>query len=147
MSTLQIHGRNLSQHTLLTLQSASGIEADATTRLWELWYQQSLPGGQLDVKAGQQSLDQEFMVSQYAASFMNATFGWPILPSVDMPAGGPAYPLSSLGVRVRVNPADAWTVLAGVFDGNSGGNGHRRRAGTRRPWHEFQPAQRCAVHR
>ncbi|MGF6507818.1 hypothetical protein OKW26_003644 [Paraburkholderia sp. 32] len=51
---------------------------------------------------------------------MNATFGWPVLPSTDMPAGVPAYPLSSLGVRVRATPADSWTVLAGVFDGNPG---------------------------
>jgi porin len=67
-SGLQIHGRNLSQHNLLTLQSASGIEADDTTRLWELWYQQSLLAGKVDVKVGQLSLDQEFMVSQYAGS-------------------------------------------------------------------------------
>ncbi|MFM0484844.1 carbohydrate porin [Paraburkholderia strydomiana] len=122
VSALQIHGTNLSQRNLLTLQSASGIEADDTTRLWELWYQQSLLSGKVDVKVGQQSLDQEFMVSQYAMSFMNLTFGWPILPSVDMPAGGPAYPLSSLGVRLRVKPSDSWTVLAGVFDGNPAGS-------------------------
>jgi porin len=75
VSGLQIHGTSLSSRDLQTLQSASGIEADATTRLWELWYQQSLLGGKVDVKVGQQSLDQEFMVSQYAATFMNATFG------------------------------------------------------------------------
>ncbi|SIT45807.1 Carbohydrate-selective porin OprB [Paraburkholderia piptadeniae] len=118
VSALQIHGTNLTTRNLQTLQSASGIEADATTRLWELWYQQTLLGGKMDVKVGQQSLDQEFMVSQNATPFMNATFGWPVLPSVDMPAGGPAYPLSSLGVRVRAKPSDAVTVLAGVFDGN-----------------------------
>ncbi|MFL9912397.1 carbohydrate porin [Paraburkholderia sp. RL17-337-BIB-A] len=122
VSALQIHGTNLSQRNLLTLQSASGIEADDTTRLWELWYQQSLLAGKVDVKVGQQSLDQEFMVSQYATPFMNATFGWPVLPSVDMPAGGPAYPLSSLGVRVRAKPSDSWTVLAGVFDGHPAGS-------------------------
>jgi porin len=118
VSALQIHGTNLTTRNLQTLQTASGIEADATTRLWELWYQQTLFDGKVDVKIGQQSLDQEFMVSQNAAPFMNATFGWPALPSVDMPAGGPAYPLSSLGVRVRAKPSDAVTVLAGVFDGN-----------------------------
>ncbi len=123
VSGLQIHGTNLTQRNLQTLQTATGIEANATTRLWELWYQQSLAGGKVDVKIGQQSLDQEFMVSQYAATFMNATFGWPVLPSVDMPAGGPAYPLSSLGVRLRLKPSDAWTVMAGVFDGNPSGNG------------------------
>ncbi len=90
VSGLQIHGSNLTQRNVQTLQTATGIEADATTRLWELWYQQSLLGGNADVKIGQQSLDQEFMTSQYAATFMNATFGWPVLPSTDMPAGGPA---------------------------------------------------------
>jgi porin len=123
VSGLQIHGTSLTQRDLLILQNASGIEADATTRLWELWYQQAFLGGKVDVKIGQQSLDQEFMVSQYAGTFMNATFGWSILPTADLPAGGPAYPLSSLGVRVRATPADNWTVLAGVFDGNPAGNG------------------------
>ncbi|BCG03463.1 porin (plasmid) [Paraburkholderia sp. PGU19] len=122
VSALQIHGTSLTQRNLQTLQPASGIEADATTRLWELWYQQTLFGGKADVKIGQQSLDQEFMVSQNAVPFINATFGWPALPSVDMPAGGPAYPLASLGARVRVKPSDAWTVLAGVFDGNPAGS-------------------------
>jgi porin len=122
VSGLQIHGTNLTSRDLQTLQTATGIEANATTRLWELWYQQSLLGGKVDVKVGQQSLDQEFMVSQYAGTFMNATFGWSVLPSVDLPAGGPAYPLSSLGARLRVTPSDNWTVLAGVFDGNPSGN-------------------------
>ncbi|PQV44230.1 carbohydrate porin [Paraburkholderia sp. BL21I4N1] len=122
VSGLQIHGTNLSTRNLQTLQSASGIEADSTTRLWELWYQQALLAGKVDVKVGQQSLDQEFMVSQFAVPFVNATFGWPVLPSIDLPAGGPAYPLSSLGVRVRAKPSDAWTLLAGVFNGNPAGS-------------------------
>ncbi|WP_321870486.1 carbohydrate porin [Burkholderia ubonensis] len=121
VSGLQIHGTNLTQRNLQTLQTATGIEANSTTRLWELWYQQAFLDGKADVKIGQQSLDQEFMVSQYATSFMNATFGWPVLPAVDLPAGGPAYPLSSLGARLRVKPSDAWTVLGGVFDGNPAG--------------------------
>ncbi|MGO9771309.1 MAG: carbohydrate porin, partial [Roseiarcus sp.] len=57
-SALQIHGGNLSASNLDTLQTASGIEADRATRLWELWYQQKFFGDTLDVKVGQQSLDQ-----------------------------------------------------------------------------------------
>ena len=56
-----------------------------------------------DVKIGQQSLDQEFMVSQNASYFINTMFGWPMLPSADLPGGGPAYPLSALGVRGRLH--------------------------------------------
>jgi carbohydrate-selective porin OprB len=35
ISALQLHGRNLSADNLLTLQTASGIEGDRATRLWE----------------------------------------------------------------------------------------------------------------
>jgi porin len=118
VSALQIHGTDLTARNLQTLQFATGAEADASTRLWELWYQQSLAGGKVDVKIGQQSLDQEFMVSQYAAAFINASFGWSVLPSTDLPGGGPAYPLSSPGVRVRATPSDGLTVLGGVFGGD-----------------------------
>ena len=45
VSAFQIHGRNLSADNLQTLQTASGIEAQRSTRLWELWYQQSFLDG------------------------------------------------------------------------------------------------------
>lgn len=121
VSALQIHGRNLSADNLATLQTASGIEASRATRLWELWYQQALFGGKADIKLGQQSVDQEFIVSQYAGLFVNTMMGWPMLPSADLYGGGPAYPLSSPGVRLRVQPSDAVTLLAGVFDDNPPG--------------------------
>ncbi|HEY1786903.1 MAG TPA: carbohydrate porin, partial [Verrucomicrobiae bacterium] len=118
VSALQIHGRNLSADNLSSLQTASGIEADRATRLWELWYQQKfLEEDRLDVKIGQQSLDQEFMVSQEALLFVNTMFGWPALPSYDMPGGGPAYPLSALGVRLRGRPINSLTLLGGVYSG------------------------------
>ncbi|HKS88515.1 MAG TPA: carbohydrate porin [Stellaceae bacterium] len=120
VSALQIHGRSLSADNLLTIQTASGIEADRATRLWELWLQQEFPAG-IDVKIGQQSLDQEFITSSYAALYFNTAMGWPALPSVDLYAGGPAYPLSSLGIRLRAKPTKALTVLAGVFDDNPPG--------------------------
>ncbi|MDR3438296.1 carbohydrate porin [Telmatospirillum sp.] len=119
VSGLQIHGRNLSSDNLSSLQTASGIESDRSTRLWELWYQQKfLEDDRLDVKVGQQSLDQEFMVSQNALLFVNTMFGWPMLPSADMPGGGPAYPLSALGIRGRYHVTDSTTVLAGLYNGN-----------------------------
>ncbi|MEJ1975419.1 MAG: carbohydrate porin [Acetobacteraceae bacterium] len=118
ISALQIHGRNLGSDNLGTLLPPSGINADRTTRLWELWYQQSFLDGQVDVKLGQQSLDQEFIVSTNALLFVNTAFGWPLVPSVDMPGGGPAYPLSSLGVRVRAQISPQFTALLGLFNGS-----------------------------
>ncbi|HYL33262.1 MAG TPA: carbohydrate porin [Stellaceae bacterium] len=121
VSALQIHGRDLSTDNLATLQTASGIEASRTTRLWELWYQQAFFDSKADIKLGQQSVDQEFIGSQYAGLFVNTMMGWPMLPSANLFAGGPAYPLSSPGARVRARPSDALTVLAGVFDDNPPG--------------------------
>ena len=120
-SALQIHGRNLSTDNTLNLNTPSGIEADRATRLWELWYQQTFWGGHADLKIGQQSIDQEFLTSAGASTFINTMMGWPIVPSYDLYAGGPAYPLSSLGVRLRVRPTDDLTVLAGIFDDNPPG--------------------------
>jgi porin len=118
ISGLQIHGRNLSADNLLTLQFASAIEAESATRLWELWYQQKMFDDKVDVKIGQQSIDQEFTNSQNASAFLNAAMGWAGLPAADMPAGGPVYPLSALGVRARAHPTDSLTVLAGLFNGS-----------------------------
>ena len=47
--------------------------------------------------------------------------GWPMVPSADLYAGGPAYPLSSLGVRLRVRPSENLTLLGGVFQDNPPG--------------------------
>jgi porin len=139
VSALEIHGRNLSADNLLTLQTASGIEADRSLRLWELWFQQKfLEEDRLDIKIGQQSLDQEFMVSNNALYFVNTMFGWPMLPSADLPGGGPAYPLSALGVRFRARPVDQINILVGIFNGspvrdNSGDPQRQNPSGTSFP--------------
>jgi porin len=121
VSAWNIRGRNIATDNLLNLQTPSGILAADTTRFWEIWYQQSFLDGRFDVKVGQQSLDQEFMTSQSAALFVNTAMGWPVLPSSDLYAGGPAYPLSSLGVRLRGRPTSSITALLGVFQDNPPG--------------------------
>jgi porin len=54
--------------------------------------------------------------------FVNTMFGWPMVPSADMPGGGPAYPLSAPGVRFKMRPLDSLTVLVGVFNGAPASN-------------------------
>ena len=120
-SVLGIYGPNFSQGYLGNLQTASGIVAAPTVRLWELWYQQEFLGGKADVRLGLMSLDQEFMASEGSALFLNTVMGWPMLPSADLYAGGPAYPLSSLGIRLRARPAENLTVLAAVVQDNPPG--------------------------
>ena len=120
-SALQIHGQQLSPAYLDDLQTANGNEAEDTTRLWELWYDQQFFKNAFDVKIGQQSIDNEFLISTNSSLFVNTAAGWPLLPTEDLFGSGPAYPLSSLGVRLRSALSGNTTVLAGVFDDNPGG--------------------------
>jgi porin len=115
-SLLNIHGDNYSTRYIGALQTISGIQGDSATRLWELWFDQRI-GDHFDLKVGQQSLDFEFAQHSSAGYFINAAFGLPIQWSLDMPAGGPAFPLSALGVRGKYN-LGAVTVLGGVFSGS-----------------------------
>ena len=124
VSAYQIHGRGLSLNDLdNNLSTVSSIEALRGTLLFELWYEQVLPGKRLAIRVGQLAADQEFMVSQYAGLFLNHTFGWSDLPSADLPSGGPAYPLATPGIRVRYNPRDDLAVLIGILNGNPAGPG------------------------
>ena len=106
VSGLQIHGGNLSATNLLTLETASGIEARPATRLWELWYQQKfLDQDRFDLRVGQISLDQEFIVSQEALLFVKH-IGWLAFGAV---AGFTGWRpgLSAFGVgRSRPHPHD-----------------------------------------
>ncbi|MBV8439268.1 MAG: carbohydrate porin [Hyphomicrobiales bacterium] len=118
VSGLQYWGGNLSADNLLVLQTLTDIEAPVGVRLWELWYQQKF-GDKFDIKVGEQSLDEEFTIAPTANSFfISSMSGWPGVPTIDLPGGGPAYPLAGLGVRGRVQVTDSVTVLAGVFNGS-----------------------------
>ena len=114
-SALDLHGDNYSLSNIGALQTVSGVQGDRALRLWELWWDQKL-GDQFDIRFGQQSLDVEFAIAPSGAYFINSLFGWPALHALDMPQGGPAFPLSALGLRGRWQ-SGPWTALAGVFSG------------------------------
>jgi porin len=117
VSGLQIWGGDLNLTNLHSFWAGSFIEAEAAVRLWELWYQQKF-SDKFDIKIGEQSLDQEFIVSQNASYLLYAVNGWPLLPTFNLPGGGPAYPLAGLGVRGRAQVTNNFTVLAGLFNGS-----------------------------
>jgi len=131
----QIHGNGLSRCCLGSLDVASGIEALPATRLYELWLEQTLWGGKAALRAGQLAADTEFLVSQYGALFVNSTFGFPTVASADLPGGGPAYPLATPGVRLKLAPNPNLSALFAVFNGDPSGQGagdpqRRNRSGT-----------------
>src|SRR5215210_5253378 len=103
--------------------TASGIEALPSTRLYELWLEQKFFNDRIAVRAGQLAADTEFLVSQQATLFVNATFGWPAITAANLPSGGPAYPLATPGVRLKVAPTDELSFLAAIFNGDPAGPG------------------------
>ena len=119
-NTFQIHGEDLSATHIGNILSINDIGALPTTRLYELWLEQRF-GDKLSLRAGQLGIDVEFLTSDYAANFINASFGWPGLPAADLPDGGPAYPLSTPAARIKYVANDKLSFLAAVFDGDPAG--------------------------
>ena len=117
----QIHGRGLTANNLDNLNFASGIEAERTTRLSEFWYEQHFDYWRLRI--GQQSIGTDFFNPESARLFVNGTFGWPTQPSLDLPSGGPGFPLGTPAVRLRVDPAASWTYFLALFNGDPTGAG------------------------
>jgi porin len=123
VSAYQNYGHGISASNIDNLSLVSNIEATRSARLFELWYQQSLFGGAADVRLGQLGADEEFIITRYGAWFINSAFGWPTLPTVDLPAGGPAFPLATPGIRLRVKPVEPLMLLFAAFNGNPAGPG------------------------
>lgn len=118
-----IQGVGLSRYYLNNLLPVSYIEAMPTIRLYELWYEQKLFDDKVAVRIGQLGADTDFVSSKYAQLFINSTTGWPGLLAWDMPSGGPAYPFSALGARVKYDINDTFTYVVAVYDGNPAGPG------------------------
>lgn len=122
-NAFQIHGQGLSLRNLGNLHTASFIEALPSTRLSELWLEQKLFADKATVRVGQLAADTEFATSSYASQFINSTFGYPTIVAVNQPSGGPAYPLATPGVRVKVDPDKNLSFLIGLYNGDPTGPG------------------------
>jgi porin len=119
-NAFQLHGSRGPNRILIGgLNTVSNIEALPSTRLSELWLEQQFLGGQASVRAGQLVVDTEFLVSQYFNFFVSSD--WPTNPKTGIPGGGPAYPLSTPGVRLKVDPTPQTTALLAVFNGDPAG--------------------------
>jgi porin len=86
--------------------------------LFDLWVQQSLFNDTVSLRIGQIAADDEFFVSQYAPLFISSTFGWPAIMGINLPSGGPAYPVARPGARVRVAVSSDLSLQAALFSGD-----------------------------
>jgi porin len=117
-----IHGTgNLKGDFVGNLITISNIEALPTNRLSEIWLQQKLFNDTFSVRFGQLTTDSEFFTSKYFTLFI--TSDWPAITAENLPSGGPAYPLSTPGVRVKIEPTKDLALLVAVFNGDPAGPG------------------------
>lgn len=103
------------------INTVSAIEAVPTTRLSELWLEQKFAGDKASLRIGQLTADSEFFVSDMTGMFLQSD--WPTIAAANLPSGGAAYPLSTPGVRLKVNPVEDVSLLLGVFNGDPAGPG------------------------
>jgi len=122
-NVFEIHGEALSRDYIGNLMPVSSLEAQATVRLYEAWFEQKFWNDKFSIRAGQLAADAEFITSQYTAPFIAATYGWPAITAINLPSGGPSPPLAAMGMRIKAVFNDNVTALLGVFDGNAAGPG------------------------
>lgn len=118
ISALQIRGRSFTAERLGALNTVSGYDAGRSTRLFELWYEQGFLNNHLNVRVGSLDLDTEFLVSQNASFFLNSSFGWPLSTSSNLYSGGPSWPFSALGGRIKWTPAQPLVLMGAITDDN-----------------------------
>ena len=125
----QIHrSRGLRDDHFDSLITVSNIEAVSSTRLSEIWFEQKMLGDKISLRIGQLAADAEFFVSDYARMFVSND--WPTILGANLPSGGPAYPLSAPGARLKLTPDEHWTLLVGIFNGDPGNQATANRHGT-----------------
>ena len=114
-TALFIHGQQLTTSAIGGLIPVSSLEADPSTRLFSLWYEQSVADNRASLRVGQIPMQEEFYTSVYAAYLVNSAFGWPAIYALNMPSGGGGYPIANLGSRLKVNPIPEISAMLGVF--------------------------------
>lgn len=119
-NTFWIYGNGLTRNYTRNMLPSANIEAMPSLRLSELWLEQKSDTGKLSIRIGQMAAENEFLFSQYGRLFTN---GWLASTVSNLPGGGPIYPLSTHGVRLKYDDGESWAVLAALFNGNPAGLG------------------------
>jgi len=103
------------------INTIAAIEANATTRLSELWLEKSFLDGHASFRIGQLTADSEFFFADTSTMFLQSDY--PTIAASNQPGGGPAYPLSTPGARLRfdLGPKKDTTLLFAVFNGDPAG--------------------------
>ncbi len=103
------------------INTIAAIEAVPTTRLSEVWLEQKFANDKVSVRAGQLAADSEFFYSELSTMFLQSD--WPTIAALNLPSGGAAYPLSTPGIRLKVDPVKDVSLLVAVLNGDPAGPG------------------------
>ncbi len=118
VNAFDIHGHGPTQSLVGNQQIVSSIEATPSIKLFDLWLDQSLFDKRLSVRIGQEGADDEMMITQYGGLFVNSSFGLPSMAAVNLPSGGPAYPLATPFARLKFQANDNLSLIGAVFNGD-----------------------------
>ena len=100
------------------VNTIAAIEAMPRVRLSEVWLEQSLAGGLVRLRAGQLAADVEFFFSELSAMFLQSDF--PTITALNLPGGGPAFPLATPGAMLQFEPNGRFNLRAAIFNGDTG---------------------------
>ncbi|WP_421933129.1 carbohydrate porin [Phenylobacterium sp.] len=100
------------------LQGVDALEVSAQRlRLYQAWLEQSLAGGLVNLRLGFSDVSGEFAVADASGLLLNPSFGM----APDFAASGAAaYPSTSLGLRVRVEPSPTTYLQAALVNARTG---------------------------
>ncbi|WP_019904853.1 carbohydrate porin [Methylobacterium sp. 77] len=127
-NVFQIHDTGgLRDRSFQRLITVSNIEAYPSTRLSELWLERTSENGNLSLRMGQLVADGEFFSSDTGKIFLSND--WPTITGANLPSGGPAYPLSTPGLRLRWTPDGSVSALVAIFNGDPGNQASVNRTG------------------
>jgi porin len=104
------------------INTIAAIEAVPTIRMSEVWLQQTFAHGMASVRAGQLAADDEFFYSELSSSLFLQS-DWATITAQDLPSGGAAYPLSTPGIRFKVEPVKNLWLKFAVLNGDPAGPG------------------------
>lgn len=102
------------------VHAPSNLAATDAFRLFELWYEHRLLDDKVAALVGLFAVDSEFDAKSTADLFINGGFGTGLDLSETGRNGPSIFPVTSFGMRLRMQPAPGWSVQAAVLDGVPG---------------------------
>ncbi len=118
-STVAPHGGKPTRN-LGSIHAVSNLEANSSFRVFEAWGEKTFFNQKLSIRAGLYSIDQEFDIQETSDIFISDGFGTGLELGNSGLNGPPAYPTTSLGIRVKAQALNSFYLQTAILDGVPG---------------------------